>query len=257
MLGFTNRRVPAVALGRRLIEQGRIGTIHHVRAQYLQDWLVDPATPLSWRLLKERAGSGSLGDLGAHCIDTALFWTGDSIREVVSSMKTFVTERPVGGDHSGLTFTATTDEMGPVTVDDSATFLAHFAGGAEGVFEATRFASGRKNALRIEVNGSLGSIAFDYEDMNILHFNDHAEGADTAGFRRILATGASHPYLSAWWPVGHGLGYDHAFSNQVFDLVTAIAAGVDPTPSFVDGLAVQRVLDAVETSAAQRSWQTV
>lgn len=257
MVGFTNRRVPAVALGRRLIEQGRLGTIHHVRARYLQDWIVDPATPLSWRLQKDRAGSGSLGDLGAHCLDTALFWTGDRITEVVSSMKTFVNERPLEGDHVGLTFSSTSHEMGPVTVEDSATFLAHFASGAEGVFEATRFASGRKNALSVEVNGSKGSIYFDYEEMNVLHFNDHFEGADTAGFRRILATDATHPYVSAWWPAGHGLGYEHAFSNQVFDLVTAIAAGQDPTPSFDDGLAVQRILDAVEVSAAQRRWQTI
>lgn len=257
MVGFTNRRVPAIALGRRLIEQGRIGTVHHVRAQYLQDWIVDPATPLSWRLQKERAGSGALGDLGAHCVDTALFWTADPITEVVSSMRTFVTERPLGGDHSGLSFSSASTETGPVTVDDSTSFLAHFASGAEGVFEATRSASGRKNALRIEVYGSRGSLAFDYEEMNVLHFNDHFAAPDTGGFQRILATDASHPYVAAWWPAGHGLGYDHAFSNQVFDLVTAIAKGADPTPSFAEGLVVQRVLGAVEAAAVRRAWQPV
>ncbi len=257
MVGFTNRRVPAVALGRRLIEQGFVGQVHHVRAQYLQDWIVDPETPLSWRLQKERAQTGPLGDLGAHCVDTALFWTGDAITEVVASMRTFVPERPVEGDHQGLTFAATSSDRGPVTVEDAASFLAHFASGAEGVFETTRFAAGRKNALRIEVNGSKGSIAFDYEEMNVLHVHDHSAGPDTAGFHRVLATEPTHPYVSAWWPAGHGLGYDHAFSNQVRDLVTAIADGTDPSPSFADGLVVQRVLGAVEASAARRGWQTV
>jgi predicted dehydrogenase len=144
-----------------------------------------------------------------------------------------------------------------VTVDDAASFLATFAGGAMGVFEATRFATGRKNAIRIEVNGSAGSLAFDFEDMNVLEFYDAAEPAETAGFRRILATEAEHPYVAAWWPPGHGLGYEHGFTHQVVDLVTAIADGTDPTPSFADGLNVQRVLDAVETSSDTRTWQEI
>jgi predicted dehydrogenase len=256
MVGFTYRRVPAVALGRQLVEQGRIGEVRHVRAQYLQDWIADPEAPLSWRLQKEKAGSGALGDIGAHALDLAQFLTGDRVTDVAGSLRTFVTERPVASDHTGLSGTAST-QRGPVTVDDAASFLTQFAGGAMGVFEATRFASGRKNALRIELNGSKGSLAFDFEDMNVLEFYDATEPSATAGFRRILATEPDHPYVSGWWPPGHGLGYEHGFSHQVVDLVTAIAEGTDPTPSFDDGLQVQRALDAVETSSASRSWQPV
>ncbi|WP_457253941.1 Gfo/Idh/MocA family protein [Pedococcus sp. P5_B7] len=256
MVGFTYRRVPAIALAKRLVEQGRIGEVRHVRAQYLQDWIADPEAPLSWRLDKEKAGSGALGDIGAHALDLAQYLTGDTVVEVSGNLRTFVAERPVASEHAGLSGTAST-ERGPVTVDDAASFLATFSNGAMGVFEATRFAYGRKNALRIEVNGSKGSLAFDFEDMNVLEFFDAGEPSDTAGFRRILATEPDHPYLAAWWPPGHGLGYEHGFSHQVVDLVSAIAAGSDPTPSFDEGLQVQRVLDAVETSSASRTWQTV
>jgi predicted dehydrogenase len=140
-----------------------------------------------------------------------------------------------------------------VTVDDAAVFLARLSGGGLGVFEATRFAAGRKNAIRLEVNGSLGSLAFDFEDMNVLHFHDATEDPATAGFRRIVVTEPQHAYVAHWWPAGHGLGYEHAFTHQAVDLVRAIGAGDDPAPSFADGLHVQRVLDAVERSAADAS----
>jgi predicted dehydrogenase len=257
MVGFTYRRVPAVALAKRLVEQERLGEIRHVRAQYLQDWISDPEAPLSWRLDKDKAGSGALGDIGAHALDLAQYLTGDTVVDVVGSLRTFVTERPVASEHAGLSGAAVSSERGSVTVDDSATFLAHFSRGAEGVFEATRFANGRKNALRIEVNGSKGSLSFDVEEMNVLRFYDATESPDTAGFRRILATEPEHPYVAAWWPPGHLLGYEHGFSHQVVDLVTAIADGSDPTPSFDDGLQVQRVLHAVEASSDKRTWQTV
>jgi predicted dehydrogenase len=142
-------------------------------------------------------------------------------------------------------------------VDDAAVFLAEFRGGALGVFEATRFANGRKNAIRIEINGSKGSLAFDFEDMNVLHFYDGDDSTATAGFRRILVTEAEHPYVAAWWPPGHLLGYEHGFTHQVVDLVNDIAHGVDPTPSFADGLQVQRVLAAVETSSSTATWQEI
>jgi predicted dehydrogenase len=257
MVGFTYRRVPAIALARRLVADGRLGTIHHVRAQYLQDWIVDPEAPLSWRLDKTKAGSGALGDIGAHIVDLTQFITGDSIATVTGRLETFVKERPLPAEqHTGLSGTAGT-ERGRVTVDDAAAFLARFRGGALGVFEATRFANGRKNAIRIEVNGSRGSLAFDFEDMNVLHFFDGDDGADTAGFRRILATEPDHPYVAAWWPPGHLLGYEHGFTHQVVDLVTDIARGVDPTPTFADGLQVQRVLAAVETSSETTTWQEI
>ena len=256
MVGFTYRRVPAVALARRLVAEGRIGQVRHVRAQYLQDWIADPDAPLSWRLEKEKAGSGALGDIGAHIIDLTQFITGDLLREVSGHLETFVTERPLAAEHSGLSGTAGT-ERGQVTVDDAAIFLARFAGGALGVFEATRFATGRKNAIRVEINGSRGSLAFDFEDMNVLELYDADEPAETAGFRRILVTEAEHPYVAAWWPPGHGLGYEHGFTHQVVDLVRAIGAGTDPSPTFADGLQVQRVLAAVETSSETRTWQEI
>lgn len=256
MVGFTYRRVPAIALARRLVADGRIGTLHHVRAQYLQDWIVDPEAPLSWRLDKDKAGSGALGDIGAHIIDLAQFITGESISRVSGRLRTIVDERPLPSEHSGLSGKAGTG-TGKVTVDDAAMFLAELSGGALGVFEATRFANGRKNAIRIEVNGSRGSLAFDFEDMNLLHFFDGTEDAGTAGFRRIMVTEEQHPYVGAWWPPGHIIGYEHSFIHQAVDLVRDIAAGTDPTPSFADGLQVQRVLAAVETSSDTDSWQEI
>lgn len=259
MVGFTYRRVPAIGLARQLIADGRLGDIRHVRAQYLQDWIADPEAPLSWRLDKAKAGSGALGDIGAHIIDLTQFITGDRIVEVSGRLETFVKERPyAAGDTAGtLGGGGTSAERGPVTVDDAASFLATFAGGAMGVFEATRFATGRKNAIRIEINGSKGSLAFDFEDMNVLEFFDAANPAEEAGFRRIIATEPGHPYVGAWWPAGHGLGYEHGFTHQVVDLVNAIAADTDPSPTFADGLQVQRVLAAVETSSDTRSWQEI
>jgi predicted dehydrogenase len=256
MVGFTYRRVPAIALARQLVAEGRIGEIRHVRAQYLQDWIADPEAPLSWRLDKSKAGSGALGDIGAHIVDLTQFITGERITEVSGQLETFVKERPIASEHSGLSGSAG-EGRGPVTVDDAAVFIARFTGGGLGVFEATRFATGRKNAIRIEVNGSAGSVAFDFEDMNVLELFDAAEPAETAGFRRILVTEPGHPYVAAWWPAGHGLGYEHGFTHQVVDLVRAVAAGGQPTPSFADGLQVQRVLAAVETSSETRTWQAI
>ena len=265
MVGFTYRRVPAIALARRLVAEGRLGEIRHVRAQYLQDWIVDPEFPLVWRLQKEHAGSGALGDIGAHIIDLTQYITGQRISSVTAMLETFVTERPLPGSSSGLSASsgdgsgdgAATPERGAVTVDDAALWLARLDGGALGSFEATRFATGRKNAIRIEINGSAGSLAFDFESMNELSYFDGSDEADTAGFRRILVTEPTHPYLEAWWPPGHLLGYEHAFTHQVVDLVRDIAAGTDPSPSFADGLQVQRVLAAVETSSDTDSWQEI
>ncbi|HZH22826.1 MAG TPA: Gfo/Idh/MocA family oxidoreductase, partial [Geodermatophilus sp.] len=252
MVGFTYRRVPAIGLARQLVAEGRLGDIRHVRAQYLQDWIADPQVPMSWRLEKDKAGSGALGDIGAHIVDLAQHITGQRLTGVSALLETFVEERPLPASEGSLSGVAG-QGTGTVTVDDAAVFLGRFDGGALATFEATRFALGRKNAIRIEVNGSRGSLAFDFEDMNVLHFYDGDEPAETAGFRRIVVTEPEHPYVGAWWPAGHGLGYEHGFTHQVVDLVTAIAKGEDPTPSFADGLQVQRVLDAVERSAAARS----
>jgi predicted dehydrogenase len=256
MVGFNYRRVPALALARQLIASGRLGVLHQVRAQYLQDWIVDPDFPLVWRLDASRAGSGALGDLGAHIIDLAQYLTGQRITGVSALLSTIVPSRPLTASSTGLSGTGSDSERGPVTVDDVALFTARFDSDVVGVFEATRFATGRKNAMRIEVNGSRGSLAFDLESMNELSLYSRSDEPDISGFRRILVTEPTHPYMSAWWPAGHIIGYEHTFTHQAKDFVEAVAAGTDPSPSFADGLAVQRVLAAVASSAAASSTWT-
>ena len=261
MCGFTYRRTPALALAKQFIEEGRIGTIRHVRAQYLQDWLSDENAPMTWRLDRTKSGSGALGDIGAHIIDAAQWLTGMPIVGVSGLLETFVDSRPISGDRAGLGGHGAVGEdvpRGAVTVDDAALFTARFAGGPIGSFEASRFALGRKNALRIEVNGTDGSVAFDFEDNNILQYFDGRESAQEQGFRRVVVTEPDHPYVGAWWPPGHGLGYEHGFAHQVVNLVNAIANHEQPTPSFADALQVQRVLAAVEESAQRQSvWTAV
>nr|WP_127356083.1 Gfo/Idh/MocA family oxidoreductase [Actinacidiphila soli] len=258
--GFNYRRVPAVALLHSLIASGRLGEIRHVRAVYLQDWLTDPDFPLTWRLRREYAGSGALGDIGAHIIDLALYLTGSQFSGVCGLTETFVRSRPLPhAEPGGLTARGSlAGEHGEVTVDDATLFLGRLDNGAVASFEATRFATGRKNALRLELNGSLGSAAFDLERLNELEFFDATQPGAEQGFRRILVTEADHPYIAAWWPPGHILGYEHSFTHQARDLVAAIAAGKDPQPSFVEALQVQLVLDAVERSArASTAWTQV
>jgi predicted dehydrogenase len=247
MVGFNFRRLPAVALGRQLIAAGRLGTIRHVRASYLASHMVDPETPMAWRLRFEEAGSGALGDLGAHAVDLAQYLAGDRIAGVSALTETFVEERPRPGGGRGR-----------VTVDDAAAFIARLRGGAVAVFEATRFATGHKEGLRVEVNGDLGSVIWELDHLNDLHYFDGTLEPGLRGFRRIRATEPEHPYAGAWWPDGHVIGYEHTFTNEVRDLLEAIAAGRDPVPSFADGLAVQEVLDAVlRSAAAGSSWTTV
>ncbi|QIY99492.1 Gfo/Idh/MocA family protein [Streptomyces sp. S1D4-11] len=261
MVGFNYRRVPATSLARKMVAEGRLGALRHVRVTYLQDWLVDPEFPLTWRLRKELAGSGALGDLGAHIVDLAQYLAGEPVVGVSALTETFVRERPLpGAMSSGLSAVSETSPrtggVGTVTVDDAALFTGRFASGALASFEASRFATGRKNSLRIELNGERGSLAFDLERLNELSYHDHTEPGTHAGFRRILVTEPDHPYLDAWWPPGHGLGYEHTFTHQARDLVRAIAAGRRPEPSFADGLRVQRVLAAVEESAEKNSVYT-
>lgn len=258
MCGYSYRRTPALALARRLVADGRLGDIRHIRGQYLQDWLSDADAPLTWRLDRTKAGSGALGDICAHSIDAAQWVSGLDIVDVSARLRTFVTTRPFMAEQIGLGGRGDVDAVrGPVTVDDAVAFTAAFDGGALGVFEASRMALGRRNANRLEINGELGSIAFDFERMNELEFYDAADDAGEQGFRRIQVTEPEHPYAAAWWPAGHGLGYEHVFTHQVVDLVRAIAAGERPTPGFDEALQVQRVLDAIERSAADESRVTV
>jgi predicted dehydrogenase len=252
MVGFTYRRVPAVTFLRDLIAQGVVGTVQQVRAGYRQDWLVDPQAPLAWRLQKEHAGSGALGDIGAHIVDMTQFVTGQTVDAVSGTLETIVKERPLLGSGSGLSGTAG-EGFGEVTVDDAAIFTGRLSGGALVSFEATRFATGRKNSLTLEVSGDKGALAFDLEDLNSLQFYDRTAPADRQGFTKIFVTEAQHPYVGAWWPTGHMLGYEHGFVHQVVDFVGAIHDGSQPHPSFAEGLSVQRVLAAVEESSARDS----
>jgi predicted dehydrogenase len=257
MVGFTYRRVPAATLARDLVAAGRIGEVRQIRASYRQDWLSDADSPMTWRLDKTRAGSGALGDIGAHAIDLAQFISGQRIAAVSGVLQTIVGERPLLAESRGLSGTAST-ERGTVTVDDLALFSARFESGVLGSFEASRFASGRKNSLRVEISGSTGAVAFDLEDLNSLQYFDASAPIETQGFTRILVTEPEHPYVAAWWPAGHTLGYEHGFSHQVKDLVEAISTQTQPRPSFADGLQVQRVLASVESSAADGSaWTTI
>jgi predicted dehydrogenase len=274
MCGFNYRRVPAVTLMRQLIADGRLGVVRHVRAAYLQDWIVDPQFPLVWRLQRDKAGSGALGDIGAHIIDLTQYVTGQRISGLSALTETFVKERPLPAASRGLSASAGgpsaggagsadgtgsaggaasavggSPATGPVTVDDAALFVARLDGGAIATYEATRFATGRKNAIRVEINGSLGSVAFDLERLNELEFYDATAPGPEQGFSRILVTEPDHPYMAAWWPPGHIIGYEHSFTHQMRDFVAAVAEGTDPAPSFADALQVQLVLDAVARSA--------
>lgn len=217
------------------------------------------AAPMTWRLRKETAGSGALGDIGAHVIDLAQWLTGSDFEAVSGTLATVVPTRPAAGDAQGLGGKGdTSGEREQVTVDDIALFSARFDTGVLGSFEATRMAQGRKNAMRIEISGSAGAIAFDFERLNELEVYDATAPAGRQGFTRVLATEPEHPYAAAWWPTGHGLGYEHTFTHQVADLVRAIGEGSDPSPSFEEALRVQRVLAAVEASDADGSrWTPV
>jgi len=254
MVAFNYRRVPAVALAKRLIDEGKIGKIYHWRAVYLQDWIIDPDFPLVWRLQKDKAGSGPHGDLNAHIIDLARYLVGE-ITEVVGTCETFVKERPLVEEvEAGLGARAGA-KKGEVTVEDAMLFLARFENGALGSFEATRFAGGRKNYNRFEINGSKGSIVFNLERLNELEFYSREDEAHVQGFRTILVTdGQNHPYISAWWPAGHIIGWEHTFVHEVYDLMNAIARDEMPQPDFADGVRTQEVLEAVMKSVEERSW---
>lgn len=255
MVGFNYRRVPAVGLAKKMIEEGKIGEIYHFRATYLQDWIVDPEFPLVWRLQKEKAGSGPHGDLNAHIIDLARYLVGE-FDQVVGMSKTFIEERPLPEEVTGLAAKAGA-KRGKVTVEDACLFLAKFKNGALGSFEATRFATGRKNYNRFEINGSKGSIVFNLEEMNVLEFYSREDPDYAQGFKRIMVTEGVHPYISAWWPPGHIIGYEHTFIHQAYDLMNALAEDRMPSPSFLDGVRCQEVLEAVEKSVQKGKWVKV
>jgi predicted dehydrogenase len=241
MIGFNYRRVPALALAKELIAEGRLGTVRHVRAAYLQDWLVDPDSPMTWRLNKETAGSGALGDIASHAIDQVMFLLGGTVTEVSGRLHTFVNSRP-GAD-------------GPeeVTVDDAAWATLTLDSGTIASVEVSRMATGQKNSLKLEIYGDKGSLLFDLETINELGFLDATLPVREQGFRRILVNEPEHPYMAAWWPQGHVIGWEHTFTHEIRDFLAAIDGGTPPSPSFDEGLAVQRVMAAIEESANAKS----
>ncbi len=249
------RRAPAIALAQKLVAEGKLGKIHHFRGTYLQDWLLSPSVPLVWRLDRKISGSGAHGDLNAHLIDTARFVLGSEFSEVVGMEETFVKQRPlVAETQGGLSGFKASDKMGEVTVDDATAFLARFENGAMGTFEASRFAAGRKNFNRWEINGEKGSIAFNLERMNEIEVFFTDDPVELQGFRSIPATQGCHPYMKAYWPVAHIIGYEHTFVNMIADLMQAIAHDTPFKPDFLDGYRSQAVLAAVERSSASRAW---
>lgn len=247
MVCHNYRRIPAVQLARQLISSGRLGKVRHYRATYLQDWIVDPKFPLLWRLQKNLAGSGALGDLASHSIDLARFLVGE-ITEVAGATETFIKRRPLPGNAK---------KTGAVTVDDAAIAVVRFAGGALGSIEASRMAPGRRNWNRFEINGSEGSLAFDLERLNEIEVFFRGDDQPEQGFRRILVTDPGHPYVKAWWPPGHIIGWEHTFTHTVYDLLQAMDKGRAASPSFEDGVRNQAVLDAIERAATRRRWVKV
>jgi predicted dehydrogenase len=248
MVCHNYRRIPAIALAKEMIERGELGDrIYHFRARYAQDWIADPEFPLVWRLQAKHAGSGAHGDINAHIIDLARYLVGE-FREVSGTMETFVKERPLFAGEK---------KKGKVTVDDAVTTIGRFRNGALANLEATRFAHGRKNSLTLEINGSAGSLTFDLEEMNRLRFYDAREPEDRRGFRDIIVTQPTHPFIESWWPPGHIIGYEHTFVHTVADFVRAVVAGKSVQPTFEDGLRNQRVLEAMSESAKTKQWVKV
>ncbi len=245
---FNYRRCPAVAYARQLVAEGRLGRLYHVRAQYLQDWGA-PATPMSWRFDRARAGSGAHGDLNAHIVDMSCFVTGDDITEITGAMETrFIDRRPMPRPTPG-------SEEGASSVDDCVMFLARFRSEAVGSFEATRLATGNLNRNRMEINGELGALRFDFERMNELEWFDNSLDPGRRGWSTIMCTTAGvHPYVDAHWPPGHGIGYEHQFISQAADIVREIDGGspVVALPDFEDAYRTQCILEAVIVSARQR-----
>ena len=240
---FNYRRVPAIVLAKKMIDEGKLGRIFHFNAVYYQDWLVDPNFPYKWRHNTTVAGSGAHGDLNAHLVDLARFLVGE-FEAVCGAEQTFIKERKVEG----------TKEYKQVSVDDAVSFVAKFQNGVLGTFTATRFATGRKNMQRLEIFGSEGSLSFNLERLNELEYFDRNTEGLIQGFRNILITENAHPYINAWWPPGHIIGWEHTFVHHIKDFICAISSNIEFSPDFYDGLQCQVVLDDVKESIVQQKW---
>ncbi|SFJ50750.1 Predicted dehydrogenase [Halobacillus dabanensis] len=250
------RYAPAVQYAKKLIEEGLLGRIYHFRARYLQDFIMSPDFPLIWRLKKEVAGSGALGDIGAHSIDLGRFLAGE-IQSLVGTKETFIKERPIGEMSGGLSASSDFSSVGEVTVDDACAFLCRFENGALGTFEATRFAGGNRNKNEFEINGENGSLRWNMEDMNKLDVYLAKDEEGLQGFRTINCTEEIHPYAGAYWPAGHIIGYEHTFINLFHSFLEGLYQDKKDYPDFEDGVKNQAVLAAVEESDETGGWVNV
>ena len=249
-LNHNYRRCPAVMLAKQMIDDGKLGTIYHWRGCYLQSWLMDPNFPLTWHLQKDIAGSGASGGINSHSVDLARFLVGE-IKSVSAMAKTFVKERPIPEGADAGTFAAgeSGGKKGKVTVEDAISMVVEFENGALGSFEATTFAIGRQNYNYFEIYGSKGAVIFNLERMNELEYYSSEDGEGEKGFRTILATDPSHPYIANWWPPAHNIGYEHEFHHAVVDFLKAIDSGKSIAPNFYDGYLGMKVLEAGLESA--------
>jgi predicted dehydrogenase len=259
MVAFNYRRTPAVALAKKLIDEGSIGEVLNFRGTYLQDWSADPDGPLSWRFQKSIAGSGTLGDIGTHVVDLARYLVGE-VDAVSSLARTYIDSRPIqegGVDKLGAAERRTDQPRGPVDVDDEVMTLLKFEAGQVGSIEATRNAHGRNNYLTFEIHGTRGSILFDYEKRDQLQVAFADDPADRKGFRTIF-TGPAHPYGEGLWPIpALGIGYGETKIVECYDLIKAIVEGEQPSPNFEDGYRICRIADAILESSESGSWTSV
>lgn len=255
LCNYNYRRTPAVALAAQMVRAGQLGELFHWRSQFLQSWLVDPNFPLTWRLQKEKAGSGALGDLASHSIDLARYLVGE-VEAVCSMLHTYTRERPLPLRDVGRA-SVPGSERGPVTVDDAAWALFRFRNGARGLLEVTRMATGRLTAHRFEINGREGSLAFDFERLNELLYFSRRDPLEAQGWRTIHVTQPVHPYMGAWWPAGHSIGYEHTFVHALADFFRAYVEGRPCAPDFRDAAQTQAVLEAIALSAEVGRWVEV
>lgn len=245
---YNYRRLPAVTLARQIIDSGKLGRIFHYRANFLQDWTINANLPQGgeglWRMDAAVAGSGVLGDLLSHCIDTAM-WLNGGIKDVTAMTETFVKERV----HQ------LTGKVQEVTIDDACSFLCHFNNGSLGLFESTRYARGHKALYTFEINGANASIRWDLHDLNRLEYFDNADESKVKGWRSIHVTDGDHPYMDKWWVPGLGIGYEHSFVHQVADFLESLETGKPCSPTFTEAHQTQRVCEAVLESAKTGTWK--
>lgn len=260
MCGFSYRFAPAVGTIKKMVASGELGEIFHFRAAYQQDWIVDPNFPMVWRLKKKHTGSGALGDIGAHIVDLCQYLVGP-VSEVCGTMQTFISKRPVTDSDTGISGKAAEKRLNKfdtVDVDDAAVFVGRIKGANTiASFEATRFAPGRRNYNSIEIYGSKGSVLWNQEDMNVFHYFSRNDPPTAQGFRRIHATDPGHPYVHAWWPTGHIIGYEHLFVHEINDFLCNLGKKAAPYSTFDDAVKCQRVLEAVEKASNMKKWVTV